>query len=140
MQTSTPARPATPKQAATCCSPVDNLLDPTLFKAFSDPTRVRLLGCLAKCGRPCSLGEVAECCSVDVSVVSRHLALLARSGVLEPTRRGRSVLYRVRYAELSRALRALADALDECAPDPSAADCPACCPSPTSETTDAPCC
>lgn len=108
--------PATPKQAAACCGPVDDLLDPELFRALSDPTRVSLVACIAKCGRGCSVGEVAECCSVDLSVVSRHLALLARSGVLEAQKEGRTVLYRVRYAELCRSLRSLADALEECCP------------------------
>ena len=110
-------RPATPKQAAACCSPIDDLLDPSLFKAFSDPTRVSLIACIAKCGRGCSVGEVAECCDVDLSVVSRHLALLARAGVLEATKDGRTVFYRVRYAELSKSLRSLADALDGCCPE-----------------------
>ena len=92
------------------------LLAPGLFKALSDPTRASLIACIAKCGRDCSVGEVAECCSVDISVVSRHLALLARSGVLSATRKGRTVFYRVRYAELARALRSLADELDACRP------------------------
>lgn len=109
--------PATPKLAAACCGPLDTLLDPVLFKAFSDPTRIALIGCIAKCGRGCAVGEVAECCSVDLSVVSRHLALLARSGVLEATKEGRTVLYRVRYTQLSRSLRQLADALDDCCPE-----------------------
>lgn len=109
--------PATPKQAAACCGPIDDLLDPELFKAFSDPTRVSLIACIAKCGRGCSVGEVAECCSVDLSVVSRHLAMLARSGVLEATKDGRTVNYRVRYSELCRLLRSLADALEECCPE-----------------------
>lgn len=108
--------PATPRHAAACCGPLDTLLDPVLFKSISDPTRVSLIGCIAKCGRGCSVGEVAECCSVDLSVVSRHLALLARSGVLEATKKGRTVFYRVRYAQLARSLRSLADALDECCP------------------------
>ncbi|MGH7130964.1 MAG: ArsR/SmtB family transcription factor [Phycisphaerales bacterium] len=108
--------PATPKAAAACCGPLDDLLDPVLFKAFSDPTRVSLIACIAKCGRGCSVGEVAECCFVDFSVVSRHLALLARSGVLEATKEGRTMFYRVRYTDLSRSLRSLADALDECCP------------------------
>ncbi|MFO0963698.1 MAG: metalloregulator ArsR/SmtB family transcription factor [Phycisphaerales bacterium] len=108
--------PATPKQAASCCGPIDQALDPALFKALSDPTRLSLVACIAKCGRGCSVGEVAECCAVDLSVVSRHLALLARSGVLEADKRGRTVLYSVRYTHVCGALRALADALDECCP------------------------
>jgi ArsR family transcriptional regulator len=108
--------PATPRLAAACCGPIDNFLDPALFKAFADPTRASLIACIAKCGRACSVGEVAECCAVDVSVVSRHLALLARSGVLEASKEGRTVRYRVRYADLSRSLRSLADAIEECGP------------------------
>ncbi len=96
--------------------PIDERLDPELFKALCDPTRASLVACLAKCGRGCSVGEVAECCSVDLSVVSRHLAQLARAGVLEATKEGRAVLYRVRYRELSRSLRALAEAIEECCP------------------------
>lgn len=109
--------PATPKQAAKRCGPLDTLLDPVLFKAFSDPTRASLIACIAKCGRGCSVGEIAECCSVDFSVVSRHLALLARAGVLEAAKEGRTVFYRVRYDELCRSLRSLADALESCRPD-----------------------
>src|SRR5271154_3181711 len=93
-------KPRTPKQAAACCGPIDDLLDPELFKGLCDPTRLSLLGCLAKCGRPCSVSELAECCSVDFSVVSRHLALLERSGIVESSKDGRTVFYTVKYVEL----------------------------------------
>lgn len=108
--------PPTPRHAARRAGPIDSLLDPGLFRALADPTRVRILRCLAKCGRACTVGEIAECCSVDLSVVSRHLSLLERSGVLMAAKEGRTVLYRVRYGPLSRTLRDLADALDECCP------------------------
>jgi len=114
---SAPRRPKTPRQAAACCRPVDDLLEPALFKALGDPTRVRLLACVAKCGRACSVGEVAECCAVDLSVVSRHLQALARAGLVEPSRSGRTVSYAVRYAEVAAKFRALADAIQECAPE-----------------------
>lgn len=108
--------PRTPKQAAACCRPVDALLDPEWFKAWCDPTRALLLGCLAKCGRACAVGEIAECCNVDLSVVSRHLQLLERTGLLHSTKQGRTVLYSVRYAEVCGTLRKLADALEQCCP------------------------
>jgi ArsR family transcriptional regulator len=95
---------------------VDGLLDPAFFKALGDPTRVKLLACLIKCGRACGVGEVADCCAVDLSVVSRHLQSLARAGLVQPTRTGRQVSYQVRYADLCRTLRGLADAVEECAP------------------------
>ncbi|MEX2310536.1 MAG: metalloregulator ArsR/SmtB family transcription factor [Pirellulales bacterium] len=107
----------TPKQANRCSSPVDKLLDPRLFKSLCDPTRLKLLACLAKCGRACSVTEVAECCSVDFSVVSRHLAMLEESGVLESAKEGRTVLYTVRYRQLAETLHDLADAIETCCPD-----------------------
>jgi len=107
----------TPKQAAKCCGPVDELLDPELFKSLCDPTRLKLLACLAKCGRPCSVTEVAECCSVDLSVVSRHLAMLEKAGVLESAKEGRTVFYGVRYRPLSETLHALANAIEACCPN-----------------------
>ena len=107
----------TPKQAAKCCQPVDELLDSELFKSLCDPTRLKLLAYLAKCGRACSVSEVAECCAVDLSVVSRHLATLEKAGVLESSKEGRTVFYRVRYHQLSDTLRAPASAIEACCPD-----------------------
>jgi len=106
----------TPKQAGACGGPIDALLAPELFKGLSDPTRLALLGCMVKCGRPCSVSEVAECCSVDFSVVSRHLALLERSGIIKSNREGRTVFYAVRHEYLVERLRGLADALESYGP------------------------
>jgi ArsR family transcriptional regulator len=115
-------RPRSPKQAARRRAAIDHELDARLFRALSDPTRLRLLACLAKCGRDCSVTEVAACCEVDFSVVSRHLALLAGAGVLESHKLGRVMRYRVRFNHLSQSLRGLADAIDECCPG--GCDCP----------------
>ncbi|HVU64159.1 MAG TPA: metalloregulator ArsR/SmtB family transcription factor [Phycisphaerales bacterium] len=108
--------PRTPRQAARRRAAIDRRLDAGFFRALSDPTRLVLLACLAKCARPCSVGEVAECCSVDLSVVSRHLAQLESAGVLEARKQGRAVYYTVRFREVTEVLRALADALDQCSP------------------------
>lgn len=108
--------PTTPRQAARRRAAVDRQLDTDLFKALADPTRARLLACLVKCGRPCSVTEVAECCAVDFSVVARHLGLLARVGVLEAEKKGRTVWYAARCTDLSARLRLLADAIDEWRP------------------------
>jgi len=102
----------TPKLAAGRCGPIDDLLEPEFFKGLCDPTRLKLLGCIAKCGRGCSVSEVAECCSVDFSVVSRHLALLERSGIVESAKEGRVVRYTVKYRHLVQRLRSLADAVE----------------------------
>lgn len=106
----------TPREAAACCRPVDGMLDPAMFRALGDATRVAIVACLVKCGREASVSEIAECCLVDLSVVSRHLALLARAGILESRRDGRTVHYRVRYGHLCDQLRRLADAIEQCSP------------------------
>lgn len=106
--------PKTPRQAACCSSELDVALDARLFKALGDPTRLKLLSCLARCGRECTTTEVAECCSVDFSVVTRHLGVLAAAGVLETRKEGRTVYYQVRYEAISDSLRDLARAFDDC--------------------------
>lgn len=116
-------RPRTPKQAAAREGPIDAVLDPVLFASLADSTRVRLVGCLAKCGRACSVSEVAACCAVDFSVVSRHLKVLERAGVVSSSRQGRVVLYEVRYREVGRAFRRLAAAIEGCDPGESDARC-----------------
>lgn len=109
-------RPMSPKQAVRCCGAIDEFLDPSLFKSLCDPTRARLLSCLVKCGRACTVGEVAACCAVDLSVVSRHLQQLSRAGLLASVKSGRSVSYEVRYDDLSSKLRGLAAAIEEFRP------------------------
>ena len=84
-------QPATPKQAVRRKARLDTLLDPELFKALADPTRGKLLACLVKCSRPCSVTEIAQCCDLDFSMVARHLTTLARSGVLTARKEGRTV-------------------------------------------------
>lgn len=115
--------PGSPKLALRCCGPLDELLNPSLFKALCDPTRTAIVACLTMCARPCTVGEIAECCRVDLSVVSRHLTLLAAAGVLGCSKRGRTVWYSVRAVEVCERLRSLADAIEACQPGP-------CAPSP----------
>ncbi len=115
MQVKMPARPPrSPRHAARVRRPIDSALSAGLFRALGDPTRLTLLACLAKCARPCSVSEVADCCSVDLSVVSRHLAILARAGVLSSEKRAKTVHYTVRFTDLAASLRAMADAIDAC--------------------------
>lgn len=105
-----------PQEASQCCGPIDDMLDAKLFKALGEPTRLKLLSCLAKCGRACSVTELTECCAVDISVVSRHLGVLEKAGVLTATKQGRTVFYEVRYKHLTEAFRSLAKAIEGCRP------------------------
>lgn len=106
----------TPRQAIRRRVRLDRLLEPDLLKALAEPTRFRLLSCLLQCGRPCSVTEVAQCCSIDFSMVARHLATMARTGLLTADKRGRTMWYSADGAALAARFRDVADAIDELTP------------------------
>ncbi|MEM9064598.1 MAG: metalloregulator ArsR/SmtB family transcription factor [Planctomycetota bacterium] len=115
-----------PKQASRRRARLDRLLDPELLKALAEPTRAKLLSCLLKCGRPCSVTEVAACCSIDFSMVARHLGTMARAGLLSSEKKGRTVWYAADGPTLAGLFRELADAIDELQPSASCCDDAAC--------------
>jgi DNA-binding transcriptional ArsR family regulator len=100
-----------------CCGDVlRERLSVDLFKALGDPSRLTILASLAQAAQPLRVSEIGTCCPQDISVVSRHLAVLRQAGVVEAHRRGREVLYRLRSDSLVGFLRELADALEACCP------------------------
>ena len=108
--------PVTPRIAARRPARLDEVLDLPFLRAIAEPSRARLVSCLLKCGRPCSVTEIADCCELDFSTVARHLGLLARSGVLTAEKRGRTMWYDANASGLARRFRELADAIDELEP------------------------
>ncbi len=102
--------------ADACCGGIEAFLEPKLFKALCDPTRVAVLSRLTELAKESTVTQVAACCTVDLSVVSRHLSVLREAGIVESEKRGKQVYYRVRYQDLSTSLRKLADAIDACCP------------------------
>lgn len=114
--------PATGRAAAggaplSCCaSGLQKLLSPRLFKALADPRRISLLVRLADEGRPCTVGQLAEGSGVDLSVVSRHLAVLREAGVIKCVKQGKEVWCSVQPGAVVTLLRDLADALEACCP------------------------
>lgn len=108
--------------STSCCAALRRWLSPGLFKALSDPSRVAILVALSDGGgKPRAVSDVATCCPVDLSVVSRHLRILRDAGVVEARREGKEVRYRVRFGDLAAALRSLADAIEACCPPERAA-------------------
>jgi len=112
-----PARPAGAGTRGECCAGLAACLDPRLFKALGDRTRVAILARLASACGAMAVSEVACGLPVDLSVVSRHLAQLRDAGIVAAERRGKEVVYSVLYPGLARTLRALADALERCCPE-----------------------
>ena len=98
-----------------CCESIGDLLEPRFFKALCEPNRIAMLIQLARCCRACTVSEIADCCTVDISVVSRHLAVLRDAGVLDARKKGKQVYYRVRHSLLASTLRSMADVIEGCA-------------------------
>ena len=96
---------------------VDALLRmPRLFQSLCDPTRVQILCELLQSGAPRTVGSIAACCPVDMSVVSRHLRALSDVGILSRDKKGKEAFYRVEARALARTLRSVADAIDRFGP------------------------
>lgn len=70
-------------------------------------------------GQPQTVSQLAGCCPIDVSVVSRHLAMLRDAGIVQAARKGKEVFYELECRKTAGLLPGLADALDACClPEP----------------------
>lgn len=67
-----------------------------IFKALSDSTRLRILKLLSV--EPLCVHRLVEILGASQSSVSRHLAVLRRTGLVRDTREGQRVRYRVEAA------------------------------------------
>ena len=84
---------------------MDELRVSEVAKALASPVRVRILKILEggeRCG--CELVPLLE---LDPSVVSRHLAILSRVGLVESRREGVRILWRLASPEIPRLLRCI---------------------------------
>jgi ArsR family transcriptional regulator, arsenate/arsenite/antimonite-responsive transcriptional repressor len=78
----------------------------TLWRALADPTRLRVLALLAAGPRcVCALQAAVD---VPANLLSHHLKVLRAAGLVEGTRRGRWIDYRLRPTGLDAAARHLA--------------------------------
>lgn len=65
-----------------------------VFKVFSDPTRLRILGALRE--KECNVSELIEKLDLKQSTVSQHLKMLKDCGVVDNWKNGRESIYRIR--------------------------------------------
>jgi DNA-binding transcriptional ArsR family regulator len=73
------------------------------FSLLSEPSRLRIIQAI--CHRECSVQQIVEQTGLPQPNVSRHLALLHRSGVLSRKRVGTSVFYQVSDATITELCR-----------------------------------
>jgi len=81
----------------------------TVFKAIADPTRREVLALLRE--RPMSAGELADQFDVSKPTMSAHFAVLREAGLIDASRHGKSIIYRLRMSVLEDALMGLAQAV-----------------------------
>lgn len=96
---------------------LDRLLSPRLFKAIGDPSRIAILLYLSSRCVPLTVGQIAESLPVDISVVSRHLAILRDAEILIARKQGKEVRYSINSRSLIATMRAIADAFEACCPE-----------------------
>ncbi|MFI7663760.1 ArsR/SmtB family transcription factor [Nocardia sp. NPDC049526] len=79
-----------------------------VFKALSDPVRLRLLSVVAgHTGQQACVCDVSEGFDVSQPTISHHLKVLREAGLLSSERRGSWVYYRVEPAALHQLSRFL---------------------------------
>lgn len=90
-----------------------------IFKALSDPTRLRLVKLLNDCppgvcqGGPLCVNALAHQLGVTQSAVSQHLRILRQSGLVRGARRGTFMHYSLDPEGLEKYRHALRDTLGE---------------------------
>lgn len=89
-----------PVELTSCCPPVGEPLDAAdaatlagLFKALSDPIRLRLFALIAtRPGQTC-VCDLLDCFEVSQPTISHHLKTLRAAGLVDCERRGTWVYY-----------------------------------------------
>jgi len=90
-----------------------------IFKALSDPTRLRLVKLLNECepgicsGGPLCVNALANRLGVTQSAVSQHLRILRQAGLVRGERRGSFMHYALDPEGLDKCKTALRETLGE---------------------------
>ena len=77
-----------------------------VFRALADPTRRRVLALLRE--QPMSAGELADQFDVSKPTMSAHFNVLREAGLIDATKHGKTIIYRLRMSVLEEALMGLA--------------------------------
>ena len=79
----------------------------TVFKALADPTRRRVLQLLRR--RPMTAGELADHFDVSRPTMSAHFAVLREANLIDATKKGTTITYRLQLSVLEDALLGFAE-------------------------------
>lgn len=91
---------------------MDGSLAPELLSALAQPTRLTVFSLLVRRGAEGMIAsDIAEAVGVPRNLMSAHLTVLAKAGLVNQTRSGRNITYRAspaRAAELAGYIARLA--------------------------------
>ncbi|HEX6230556.1 MAG TPA: metalloregulator ArsR/SmtB family transcription factor [Actinomycetota bacterium] len=98
------------RMPAACCTPLaatgmsdeDARMTASVFKALSDPHRVRIVNLLANADDPACVCDLTAVLGIAQPTVSHHLKSLVRAGLLEREQRGVWAYYSVNREALGR--------------------------------------
>lgn len=99
-QTADADTPASPLTVTSCCAPAESAGDESaqalasMFKALSDPARVKILSMLLNADEVCAC-DVSTAIGKSAATTSHHLKILRDAGLVASERRGTWVYYRV---------------------------------------------
>jgi ArsR family transcriptional regulator len=104
-----------------CCAPLaaealsdeEAVATAELFKALSDPARVRIVNLLASAGEPVCACNLNEPVGLSQPTVSHHLKKLVDAGLLEREQRGKWAYFSLRRDAVEK-LAAVADMKGVC--------------------------
>jgi ArsR family transcriptional regulator len=93
-----------------CCAPLDTaslsddeaVATATLFRALSDPARVKIVNLLARSDEPVCVCELVPAVELTQPTVSHHLKKLTEAGLLEREERGKWAFYSLSGEALDR--------------------------------------
>ncbi len=83
-----------------------------LLKALGEFNRLSLVYELCQCKTPQNAMCLCNCCSVDASVVSRHLKVLKHQGIITLEKNGRERTYTLNRQYVANSLRDLANKIE----------------------------
>lgn len=81
------------KDAAACSNSIYGMIDFEFYKILFDPVRSEILVYLVSNGEK-NIKEISENFTQDRSVISRHLDLMNRAGIVIKTKETRNVYYK----------------------------------------------
>ena len=88
----------------------------SVFKALADPTRRKVLELLRR--RPMTAGELCEHFPVSKPTMSAHFTVLREADLIEASKQGTTITYRLRLSVLEDALLGFSQLFGIGAPSP----------------------